>query len=118
MAGGTFSRQSRMFPSQRRLEPAALVAIGQMLPSSLDSQKAECSVPREMLHFNATHRCTVSEDAARGSSGGSLPGIAVSDRATLGGLTQFLPGPGLSSIQIAEYRGDRVRHYEERRRVR
>jgi hypothetical protein len=40
------------------------------------------------------------------------------DRATLGGLTQFLPRPVLSSVQTVEYKGDRVRAEEHRRRVR
>ena len=119
-----FAIARRIFPATERnistvsdAEPAALVAIGQKLARAWTRRKQNAESRGRC--FTSTPRIDALSARMPARTGRSQPGIAVSDRAKLGGLTQFLPRRGLSSFQIAEYRGDRVRHYEERsRRVR
>ena len=91
--GGFFPRQSGIFPSQRRGEPAALVAIGQMLARAWTRRKETAESRGDAsLQRRASMHCQ--RGCRRSRTGRSQPEIAVSDRAKLGGLTQFLPRRG------------------------
>jgi hypothetical protein len=77
MARRIFRRQSEIFPSQRRGEPAALIAIGQMLPRAWTRRKQNAESRRRCFPSMPRIDALSARMPALEAPGRSQPGIAV-----------------------------------------